>query len=243
MDPLLRFRRLRLVTNPFEVIEPERFLKVAPELPGLSRQLAGDWRTLEFVGPPGSGKTTRLLFSMNSLLKNGAAGGLARRGEGGQWRFEVPLAAGPLDLLAVDDVDRAAGWFARPSPPPEAARAKRVLLTSGRPVASSLGLAPVRTVTLDRVGPEEIVAYHRARVDAVSTGPAGRYALTPEALHRLHNLSEGNYCRLNRILYHSFEGLIRDEPLEEKAIERGYGGFLLEEQESAEARGREPVLK
>lgn len=88
-----------------------------------------------------------------------------------------------------------------------------------------------------------IAAYYRARVDRVSLGPEGRFPLTAEALHRLENLGESNAYRVERILYQTFEWLVRDERVEEKAIERGYGSFLLEEQESAGVRGRAAVLK
>lgn len=244
MDPLLRFRRLRLATNPFETLEPARFLDVIPTPPGLEGLLAEEWRALQFCGKAGSGKTTRLRLSVMLRRGKGASCGMAWLDPSGSWRWEDGAALeGRCGLLALDFADAEPRACARAGLPREAARAGQLLLAARAPLETVPGHGPPRIVQLARVEPAEIQAYYRARVDAVSTGPMNRYALTPEALHRLANLSEGNYYRLNRILYQAFEGLVRDEPLEEKAIERGYGGFLLEEQESAPARGTQPVLK
>lgn len=244
MDPLFRFRRLRLATNPFETLEPSRFLEVVPVPSGLEGLLAEEWRALQFYGKAGSGKTTRLRLSVKVLRGKGVSCSMAWLDPGGSWRWEEGVAPkGAFDLLALDFADAEPRTTKRAVVPPEAARAGRLLLAARSPLESAASHGPPRTVQLARVEPAEIQAYYRARVDSVSIGPRNRYALTPEALHRLANLSEGNYYRLNRILYQAFEGLVRDEPLEEKAIERGYGGFLLEEQESAPSRGTQPVLK
>lgn len=234
----MRFYRLRLSGNPFEVVEPSRLLELVPAPPALRQIFDGEWRAVQFAGPPGAGRTLRLLLALRLLRERGLRTALASRGKDGRWTFTVPGDA-TAEVLGLDDVDR--GGRA-PALPPHPAGA-RLVLTSIRPVAVALDLADCRTFAMDTLPQDEIQSYYRARVEAVSTGPAGRFPLTRDALHRLQMLSQASYYRLNRILYQAFEGLVRDEPLEEKAIERGHGGFLLEEQESASARGVPPVLR